>query len=751
MKVMMVTPYFYPKIGGLENYAYNTALGLQKAGHEVFVVTSNHVSKERITEKIDGLAITRLPISFKLSNTPIGFRWHRELKRIIKSEKPDLINAHSPVPFMADMAFTSRGKTPFVITYHAGSLKKGNSILDIVLGIYEKTFLKHMLKKADQIISVYPHFIESLVGSKKSINFIPPGVDTNLFKPSSSKKKMTSDPTILYVGRIEKSSAWKGISVLINAMAIVIKYHPNALLRLVGSGDAVSDYKLQAKKLGIEKNVIFSGALRDQELVNAYQSSTMLVLPSLTDSESFGIVLTEAMACGLPVIGSRVGGIPQTITDKVTGLLFNAGDERALSTEIRKLIEDKKLYRQLATKTRESVVEKFALSQQIISTKRVIERACQPKVLLIHNIISPYRLPVFEELNKHVQLTVLFCKSITKDRVWTYDLSGYTFTHKVLSGKTLGPLILNFNSVYQLSKIKFQVLICNNDPDVATTVLPALFFAKIKRAKIVDWSEVVNPNVDSINKLANSQNMIKRAVVCIVRNSVKIYRLLVIRSSQYHIAFSEGAKKFLINLGVSSSAITRQQLVMPAELLSKPDLSSRKQRNGKRILYIGYLNDRKGVDYLIRAFSKITDPQTTLTIAGTGTTEDMLRELAIHDKRISFVGYVEGKVKANLYSSCDIFVLPTKSDVWGLVINEAIHYGLAIVCSDAAEAKELVTSEAGLVFKSRNEKDLYHKLNQLLNNPSTVRKIEHHNLLNNQVSDPSKMSHGLLHAVRSVQ
>src|SRR3712207_4234978 len=105
MKLMIIAPYFYPKIGGLENYAYNIALGLKKKFKwNIVVVTSNHVEKKYKEEKINGLKIYRLPYLFKLSNTPINPFWYFQIREIIKKENPDVINAHTPVPFISDIA-----------------------------------------------------------------------------------------------------------------------------------------------------------------------------------------------------------------------------------------------------------------------------------------------------------------------------------------------------------------------------------------------------------------------------------------------------------------------------------------------------------------------------------------------------------------------------------------------------------------------------------------------------------------------
>ena len=106
---------------------------------------------------------------------------------------------------------------------------------------------------------------------------------------------------------------------------------PLARLVLVGGGDAVEEHRRSADSLGIAGHVAFRGVLTFDELVGAYQQASVVVLPSTTDSESFGMVLIEAMACGTPVIGSSVGGIPFVVDDGRDGLLVPPADPERLA------------------------------------------------------------------------------------------------------------------------------------------------------------------------------------------------------------------------------------------------------------------------------------------------------------------------------------------------------------------------------------------------------------------------------------
>lgn len=154
-----------------------------------------------------------------------------------------------------------------------------------------------------------------------NIEIIPFGVDTNFFRPLNLPKE-GSDFQILSVGYLIER---KGFEYLIRAMKDVLKKHRNARLKIVGSGPLKNKLQNLIKELELEKEIKIIKNVSDEELLHLYNSSDLFVLPSIIDSEGntegLGVVLLEAMACGLPVIGSDVGGIQDIIENNVTGIL----------------------------------------------------------------------------------------------------------------------------------------------------------------------------------------------------------------------------------------------------------------------------------------------------------------------------------------------------------------------------------------------------------------------------------------------
>jgi len=338
-RITVVSSYFYPKIGGLENYAYLLAKKLHESGkYKVSIITSHYDGKGYKQETIHGMTVHRLPIMLHVSNTPINPFWFSMIKRIYAVEQPDIVHLHSPVPYMADVAAYEAKGRDVVLTYHSGSMLKGKWPIDIIIGSYEKIILPMLFKRANAIVAVSQEFAKRTFPQfANKISFIPTGVDLARFKktplPSGIK-------TVTFVGRIEHSSSWKGIEPLLQAMAIVIKDHPHARLELVGGGDAIAHYEHRARELGIGGSVTFSGPLLGDALVDAYRRATMTVLPSTSDSEAFSIALIEAMASGRPIIGTNIGGTPQVIENGKNGLLVPPKDPEALAKAIEEVLTD---------------------------------------------------------------------------------------------------------------------------------------------------------------------------------------------------------------------------------------------------------------------------------------------------------------------------------------------------------------------------------------------------------------------------
>jgi len=346
VKILGVTPYYLPEGGGLERYAHEVFRRLAARGHEVHVACFTHGS-EGTVDVVDGVTVGRCVPRFRVSNTPVdpGFRKH--LLRILETYEPDVVNAHGPVPFPAEMAALAcrRTGTPFVYTYHAGRLTGGSALTKVAAAVDRHTLEARALWAADRLIGVSQFVQENALRKhQEKVHIIPPGVDPLRF-PASPYPKGSQD--ILYVGGVSRSYRWKGLHVLYDAFLQVAARFPDATLTLVGGGDLVDHYRQRATADGVGDRVHLLGRQDDAGLLRAYQRSAMVCLPSISPAESFGMVLAEGNACARPGVGTRVGGIPEVITDGLNGLLVPPNDANALALALGRLLADPQLAAQM--------------------------------------------------------------------------------------------------------------------------------------------------------------------------------------------------------------------------------------------------------------------------------------------------------------------------------------------------------------------------------------------------------------------
>ena len=318
----------------------------------------------------EGVVVHRMPARTVLSNTPVDPLWYRRLGRLLEDESPDIVVAHSPVPFMADVAaLASRGR-PFVLTYHAGPLAKGQPVFDVAAATYERLGLRRLLKRAVAVVHYSPEFGRVNAGLLEGkAHVVSPGVDLGQFSPNGEAPEKHS---VLYVGRMERSSQWKGVRHLIDAVPRILRSVPELTVDLVGTGDDIPSLRRYASSKDLDGIVSFHGALTGQRLVERYRSASLVVLPSTMAAESFGMVLLEAAACGRPAVASRVGGIPSAVLDGETGLLVPPGDVEALAEALTVVLNDDDLARSLGKRAAERARTEFSWEARIDATNEIL-------------------------------------------------------------------------------------------------------------------------------------------------------------------------------------------------------------------------------------------------------------------------------------------------------------------------------------------------------------------------------------------
>lgn len=347
-----MTPYYEPEGGGLERYAHEILHRLSKKGHDVQAVSFTRNGSHGDGHK-DGVAVHRLRPRFVIGNAPVDLGFAATLEKRIKKFQPQVMVAHTPVPFPAEAAARTARKhqVPFVVTYHAGRLRGSSWPLDFIAALDRHSFERRMLTKSQALIAVSPFVRRNALNRvRQQVRVVPPGVDMSRFRP---RGPTSEKPQILFVGPLSKNYRWKGIDVLWQAYRRVQKRFPQAALTLVGEGDRKTEFQALGQRHGLD--VRLPGRLDEESLVAAYGSSHVVVLPSTSDAESFGMVLAEANACERPVVASNIGGIPDFVRHRENGLLVPPGDHEALADRITQILLDPEQARQMGRRGRQIV------------------------------------------------------------------------------------------------------------------------------------------------------------------------------------------------------------------------------------------------------------------------------------------------------------------------------------------------------------------------------------------------------------
>ena len=331
MKIAMVGQ-FPPHVGGVGVHIHTLSKELVKQGHEVYVITYPHKN----IEDIDGIHV----IGTKGLNIPgvRGLMFKKNAKKALENllEKEDIDIIHGHYLFPAGASAVEVGNEHGIKTYVTAH---GSDMFEV----YKKqplmrSTIKNVLKKADVVFAVsnalkHEIIATGVTGISDKTKICWNSVDIDKFSSRENdsfkqENKLTDKPIVLFVGNLIKR---KNVDSLLEAKKIA---NSDYYLVIVGDGPLFKKLNKKVEEENI-RDVIFTGSRNDVE--NIIPSCDVLILPSF--SESFGLVLIEALACGKPVIGSNVGGITEIINDDV-GLLVNPNKVSSIASAIDKVIND---------------------------------------------------------------------------------------------------------------------------------------------------------------------------------------------------------------------------------------------------------------------------------------------------------------------------------------------------------------------------------------------------------------------------
>jgi glycosyltransferase involved in cell wall biosynthesis len=379
LRVLILTETYRPEIGGGERQAAVLGAGLKRRGHEVMLLTRHSRPRLADKESIDGLPVVRVGPTgsgrhrkwgLLLTVLPALLRLRRRYDVVLVSgfrilAVPALLAgrlSRAPVVLKADSVGEFSGE--FFRAGLAGiGLTPSSAPVRVALWLRNR-----LLRHAAAFVAISDGIADEFVAqglAPQHVHRIPNGVDTQRFRHVTHHERtslrirlgLPSGPVVVYTGRLV---SYKGLPLLVEAWRKLVPEFPGAVLVLVGEGggdmhDCEPTLREFVAQHGLEPQIRFTGPTSNVQ--DWLQAADAFAFP--TENEAFGLSLVEAMACGLPAVTTRVGGLRDFVEHGVNAWAMEAGDAAELTAGLRAVLTDQALAARLGARARETVLARF--------------------------------------------------------------------------------------------------------------------------------------------------------------------------------------------------------------------------------------------------------------------------------------------------------------------------------------------------------------------------------------------------------
>ncbi len=363
MRLAIVCPYAWDAPGGVQVHVRELAMQLLGRGHEVLVLTPSRRPPAEPWVRAAGRPVN---VPYNASNAPIDPRpWSRARVRAeLDRFGPDVLHVHEPLtPSTSLWATLEAGRTPVVATFHSGAAR--SRLFDLAA-----PFLRRIARRLSVRVAVSQTaaaFARARIGG--TFEIVPIGVDVVRFE-RARPADLGIGTKLLFVGRLDER---KGFPIAVAAFGRLATDRPDLRLIVVGEGpdrsatDALPDT--------LKERVAMLGAVSNADVPPIHAACDLYLGPAV-GGESFGVVLVEAMAAGLPIVASDIYGYREVLRDGIDGLLVPPRDSRALASAAAQVLDDPSLAGRLADGGRVRA-RTFAWSEVIVKLEELYGRAIQ--------------------------------------------------------------------------------------------------------------------------------------------------------------------------------------------------------------------------------------------------------------------------------------------------------------------------------------------------------------------------------------
>lgn len=351
-------------VGGASAVAMNLAHGMTNKGHNVHVIAYKRPFHCQRNVHFHSVKIRKYNVFD--GYFPVSLVSATKIKEVVAKYHIDVLNPHYIIPhavsayFAKQMCAAQRQKVPLITTVH------GTDVHTIGLRKEFREIVKFTIECSDGAVSIC-EFLANQLRKKydidREIKIIPNFVDEKRYSPP--EKRMDGPKNILHVSNFRQI---KRIDDIVSAYKIISE-SSDARLILVGDGPEMPRIRKMVNKLKI-KNVIFTG--KRKNVVRYYQKADVFLMASRL--EGMPLSMLEAMSCGVPVVSSAVGGIPEIVNHGKNGYLTRLGDCRSMAEYCLKLLGDDKIQKNFSKRSRKSVLKNFSFDKAVREYERYFRK-----------------------------------------------------------------------------------------------------------------------------------------------------------------------------------------------------------------------------------------------------------------------------------------------------------------------------------------------------------------------------------------
>lgn len=349
--------------GGAENGIINIVNNIDQHNFQISIAT--FVDGGALSQRVQQEKCERFTLNKREGNDLLlPFK----LRKLFQTWQPHILHTHAWGTLCEGVIGAKLARIPIIIHGEHGTIQEKPINVFVQRQFWRMT--NHVLSMSNE----HRQRLSSIIGFPESrIVVIPNGVASNCFSncldKQSAKKKLGFPPDSFIIGTVGRLVPIKNQKMLIKAFASIAEQYPDTRLLMVGDGPLREELATLAATLNVSSRVTFAG--RRNDVPKQLQAMDLFVLPSL--SEGMSNTLLEAMSTGIPVIATNVGGNPEVITNRISGMLVKSDDPCQLAATISKLIDNKKLRIQMGQEGRKQIEIKFSLAAMVGNYENLYE------------------------------------------------------------------------------------------------------------------------------------------------------------------------------------------------------------------------------------------------------------------------------------------------------------------------------------------------------------------------------------------